>query len=76
MYPWVLRWVRNGLALLRRQVREVEAGTAEVVFRLTDVHPEAGQVHAMQLLLVGHGRESLLLDRGRLELYLYLSTYI
>ena len=36
--------------------------------RLAHVHPEAREVHGVEVIVVGHRREDLLLDRGRLEL--------
>lgn len=37
-------------------------------FGLSNVHPEARQVHAMQLSVRGHVREHLALNRSRLDL--------
>ena len=47
---------------------EVQAHPDEVVRRLAHVHPEAREVHGVEVVVVGHRREDLLLDRGRLEL--------
>ena len=54
--------------LARGEVREVEASSGEVILRLANVHPEALEVHRVQLLVAGHGREDLGLDRSRLDL--------
>lgn len=47
---------------------EVQASTAEEVLGLTDIHPEAVEVERMQLVVLDHGGEGLLLDRGRAQL--------
>lgn len=49
-------------------MREVEARSRDVVLGLTDVHPEAGKVVGVQLLVGSDRGEDLLLDRGRAEL--------
>lgn len=47
---------------------EVEARSGDVVLGLTDVHPEAGKVEGVQLLVGSDRGENLLLNRGRAEL--------
>lgn len=47
---------------------EVQACAAEEVLGLTDVHPEALEVERVQLVVLDHGGEGLLLDGSRAEL--------
>ena len=64
-----------GLVLAQRV--QVQAHAGQVVFGLTDVHPEAGQLHGVQLRVVAHVRKDLLLyghvsqldaiENGRIE---------
>lgn len=42
--PRVLAGVDDLLALLRREVREVEAGSRDKVLWLSDIHPESGEI--------------------------------
>lgn len=55
------------LGALFGQRSQVEACTGEKVLGLTDVHPEALEVKAVQLSVLAHGREGFLLDRRRAE---------
>lgn len=55
------------LVALAGQRGEVEAGAGEEIFGLSDVHPEALEVKTVQLAVLGHGGEGLLLDRGRAQ---------
>jgi hypothetical protein len=54
--------------VLGGEVGEVEAGARDEVLGLADVHPEAGKVERVQLVVGSDFREDLLLDRGRAEL--------
>lgn len=47
---------------------EIKAGTSEEVLGLTDIHPETVQIKGVEVTVVHHGGEDLLLDRGRTEL--------
>lgn len=51
--------------VLLREGGEVEACAAEEIFRLSDVHPEAFEVHGVELAVFTDGGESFLFDRGR-----------
>lgn len=60
---WLGNWGEE-LRVLASQGREVEAGSGKEVLGLTDIHPEALQVERVELPILDHCRESLLLDRG------------
>lgn len=59
---------RQLLAALLGQRRQVQAGSAEEVLGLSNVHPEAVEVEGVQLVVSNHGGEGLLLDRRGTEL--------
>lgn len=54
---------REVLGGLLGQRRQVEAGARQEVLGLADVHPEAVEVERVQLAVLDHGGERLLLDR-------------
>jgi len=54
-----------GVAL--RERAEVQAGTAEEVLRLTNVHPEAFKVEGVELTVLADGWEGFLFDGGRAQ---------
>lgn len=56
------------LAALLGEGGEVQAGAAEEVFGLANVHPEALEVERVQLVVGNHGGECLLLDGRGAEL--------
>lgn len=68
IHPLVLRRIGQEGRVGRGKVREVEASSGQVVFRLTYVHPESLQIERMQLLVGSDGGEDLLFDRGRSKL--------
>lgn len=57
---------RLGAALGERG--QVQAGAGQEVLGLTDVHPEALEVERVQVVVIDHGGEDLLLDGGGAEL--------
>lgn len=52
------------LAALLCEGRKVQAGTAEEILGLTDIHPETLKVERVELIVLDHGGECLLLDRS------------
>lgn len=56
------------LAALLCEGREVQACTAEEVLGLTNVHPETLKVERVELVVLDHGGEGLLLNRSRAKL--------
>lgn len=54
--------------MLRGEVREVETGSRDVVFGLTNIHPEALHVVRVELTVGGDGGEDLFLDGCGAEL--------
>ncbi|KFY11986.1 hypothetical protein V492_04157 [Pseudogymnoascus sp. VKM F-4246] len=59
---------REKLGVLLAKGGEVEAGSCEEVFGLADVHPEALEVEGVELAVLAHRGEGLLLDGGGAEL--------
>ena len=56
------------LAALLCEGREIQAGAAEEVLGLSNVHPEALKIERVELVVLDHGGEGLLLDRSRAKL--------
>ena len=56
------------LAALLGEGRKIEAGSAKEVLGLANIHPEALQVKRVELVVLDHGREGLLLNRCWAEL--------
>lgn len=55
------------LAALLCEGGEVQAGSAQEILGLTDVHPEALEVEGVELVVLDHGREGFLLNGGGTE---------
>jgi hypothetical protein len=66
--PLVLRGVAEEGRVLGGEVGEVEAGSRKEVLGLSNIHPEAGEVERVKLVVGSNGGEDLLLDRGGAEL--------
>lgn len=68
VHPFVLRRVDQQRRTAGSKVRQVETGARQVVFGLSNVHPEALQVESMKLLISGNGGEDFLFYRCRSQL--------
>lgn len=56
------------LASLLGERRQVQAGSAEEILGLSNIHPEALEVEGVQLVVSNHGGEGLLLNRSGAKL--------